>query len=278
VATRDIDSGANPLAHFGNEVQLARQRHKMTQADLGALGHWDKSVVSRVEGALDDPPDGFGEACDRAFPEANGWFARYLRDARKWEGATIVPPWFRPWLDIEKRASVIRWFDRMLVPGLLQTPDYMEAVIRTWKDHTTDQIKHNIEQRIERQAILDRDPPPELWVLIGEHVLHNQIGTRQIMSAQMLRLAEMSQRPHITIQVIPVEVPVYAGLASGALFIGTVDTGEVAHLDNFVQGITMHDPDIVKQAVLIFDRLRAEALPVTASRELLLKVGEEWTE
>jgi hypothetical protein len=133
-----------------------------------------------------------------------------------------------------------------------------------------------VDGRIDRQRILDRESPPELWCLIGEHALHNRIGTEAVMADQLAYLAEISSRPHITIQVVPVAAQYYSGLASGAFFIGTVDNADVVHFETVVQGMTVHEPEIVKQAVFAFDRLRAEALPVSASQEFIAKVGRAW--
>ncbi|HXL87968.1 MAG TPA: helix-turn-helix transcriptional regulator [Streptosporangiaceae bacterium] len=275
---RQLDPSASPAAFFGAQVRAARERRKprMTLAELAAFCHCDPSVVSRVEGAEADPPDGFAEGCNAAFPEVGAFFTDLLESTRGWEGATVIPPWFKPWVDIEKKARVIRWHERMLIPGLLQTPEYIEAVLSTWKGNTPEHTRSQVEGRIDRQRILERETPPELWCLIGEHALYNRIGTEPVMAAQLAYLADISTRPHITVQVVPVTGQFYSGLAAGAFFIGTVDNVEVAHFETVVQGMTVHEPDMVKQAVFAFDRLRAEALPVSSSQELIAKVGESW--
>lgn len=277
-AVRTLDPGASPLAHFGAEVRRARERHKpkLTLAQLGVFCHCDASVVSRVEGAECDPPDGFAEGCDAAFPEADGWFTRFLEDARKWNGGAVIPPWFRDWVEIEERARVIRWWEPVHVPGLLQTSDYAEGVFGTSKSDSPEEIRSKVTARVDRQRILDREAPPELWLLIGEDALHNQIGTKATMAAQFTQLIEMSVRPHISVQVVPESSRVYAGLARGGFFISTLDNADVVHFDNAVQGMTVHDPLIVEKAVYTFDRLRAEALPISATQELIAKVGERW--
>jgi hypothetical protein len=57
----------------------------------------------------------------------DGWFARFCHDSRTWAGPH--PPWFRDWVETEQRATVIRWWEPLLIPGLLQTPDYARAVL-----------------------------------------------------------------------------------------------------------------------------------------------------
>ena len=58
--------------------------------------------------------------------------------------------------------------------------------------------------RLARQTVLDRKDPPLLWILIDEAVLHREAGSSEVMRGQLMQLAEMSRRPNITIQVVPV--------------------------------------------------------------------------
>ena len=62
----------------------------------------------------------------------NGWFARFWSNSRKWEGQ--YPAWFKDWVDAEEHARVIRWWEPLLIPGLLQTADYARELFRAWQD------------------------------------------------------------------------------------------------------------------------------------------------
>ena len=61
----------------------------------------------------------------------NGWFARFWINSRKWEGQ--YPAWFKDWVDAEEHARVIRWWEPLLIPGLLQTADYARELFRAWQ-------------------------------------------------------------------------------------------------------------------------------------------------
>lgn len=100
---RDLDPGASPLHFFGAEVRRAREAAAMTLADLGVLVPCDASTVSRIEAGLLSPTERFAVACDEAFPNMSGWFARYYHEARKWDGP--YPRWF---LDSGSRPSARR--------------------------------------------------------------------------------------------------------------------------------------------------------------------------
>jgi transcriptional regulator with XRE-family HTH domain len=174
-AIRNLDPTASPAHHFGAEVRRARMAAGMTLADLAATVPCDASTVSRIEAGEREPTERFAVACDEAFPHMDGWFTRFYHDSRKWRGPH--PPWFRDWVEIEERATGIRWWEPLLVTGLLQTAEYARAVLASWRRNNGDDIEAKVAARIERQAILDRDNPPELRALLDESVLHRCIGS-----------------------------------------------------------------------------------------------------
>jgi hypothetical protein len=82
--------------------------------------------VSRVENGNRPPTESFAKACDRVWPERNGWFLDYYTESREW---LATPPWFRPWIPIEAATTDLRVWQNDVVPGLLQTEDYARAVL-----------------------------------------------------------------------------------------------------------------------------------------------------
>lgn len=83
-------------------------------------------VEDRV--GLLSPGERFAAACDEVFPQMGGWFTRFYHDSRRWDGP--YPRWFADWVDAEARAAVVRWWEPLLVPGLLQTAGYAQALFR----------------------------------------------------------------------------------------------------------------------------------------------------
>jgi transcriptional regulator with XRE-family HTH domain len=270
---RELDPGASPLHFFGSEVRQARAAAGMTLAVLGAVVPCDASTVSRVEAGLAEPTERFAVACDEAFPQMNGWFTRFWTGSQRWAGPH--PPWFRDWVAIEQRAGEIRWWEPLLVPGLLQTPGYAQAIFASWRRGDGD-IDAKLAARLARQGILDRDDPPDLRVLLEESVLHRSVGGPEVMAAQLEHLAALGHRPAITIQVVPGAAGAYAGL-SGAFAVATM-AGEpqAAYLETGVRGMTVLEAGPVAQAATMFDDLRDEALSRPRSLELITEVAEKW--
>lgn len=155
---RILNPGASPKHWFGAEVKRAREAAGMSQAELGRIAGCDDSEVSRVEGGLIDPPKGFPEACDRAFPQMGGIYTRFYYDSQRWEGP--FPAAFRPFAEHEAKATVLRFYEHSLVPGLLQVPGYAHAVLSTRPNTTKDRVDELVEARLKRQLVLTRPAPP----------------------------------------------------------------------------------------------------------------------
>ena len=119
--------------------------------------------------------------------------------------------WFQEWADIEAQVTVLRWYEPLVVPGLLQTEDYARAILSARPDGNLDDLDEQVAARLARQAILDRTGAPQLWCILDEGVLHRAIGGSKVMRSQLYRLAEAAEHPKTTIQVIR-SSGVHAGL------------------------------------------------------------------
>lgn len=269
-AKRDLDPTVSPAHYFGAEVRREREARKMTQPDLGSFVPCDGSQVSRVEGGEWPSDRKFSEGCDKAFPERAGWFARFYDSSANWP-RTLES--VRPWAAIEQVATVIRWFEPALMPGLLQTEGYAEALLGSWMPDPA----LIVADRVARQGILRRqDDELQLWAVIGEPALHREIGDAQVMAAQCAYLAEMALQPNVTLQVLPDITKAYIGW-SGAFAVatsGTVDTA--VYLESSVRPLTVQDPTMISEAVRVFTRLVSESLPASLSRDSFLKAVERW--
>ena len=275
-AARDLDPGASPAHFFGAEVRRAREAAGMTLASLGATVPCDASTVSRIEAGLLSPSHRFAAACDEAFPQMGGWFGRFYNDSRQWDGP--YPRWFADWVDAEGRATVIRWWEPLLIPGLLQTAEYARALFRAWQTTEDDgEVDQLLAARLDRQRIFGRPKPPSLWAVIDEGVLRRRIGGAKVMHDQLVHLAEMAGRPMIKVHVIPAEVGAHIGLLGAFAIAGLAgDAPGIVYFESPDEGETTRDPATVAKIILTFDTLRSEALPRGASRDLIMKVAEEY--
>jgi len=147
-------------------------------------------------------------------------------------------------------------------------------------DAPDEEIEGWVRARMTRQEILAKDDPPLLRAIMDEGALRRMAGSPKVMRVQLLHLNEMSQRPNVSILVVPASAGTHPGLP-GAFTIATVpgDGGDanVVYLDTAAAGQITDHPDVVDPCVTKFDTLLAEALSPGASAELIAKVAEEWT-
>ena len=192
-----------------------------------------------------------------------GWWAAY---------SDVIPPWFEPLIGLEQAARCIRGFESQRVPGLLQTPEYARHAIRmSHRGDSEEALERRLEVRLRRQAILRRERPPRLWVVVDESALHRPLGGRSILFRQLHHLVDMSELPHITVQVLPLHA---AGPASGGPIV-LLDMHE-GELDDivFVEQLTsaryIDDDAEVTHYRQVLDSLAVRALPPDASRTAIL--------
>ena len=186
---------------------------------------------------------------------------------------------FRPFSPYEAIAVSLRLFEHTLIPGLLQTEDYARAVLAVHPGTTPDEVDERLAARMARQAVLGREdpPPPVLWVLLDEQVLHRDPGSREIMHDQLVHLADMARRPNITVQIIP-SASMHAGLMGACAFAETSEMPNIVYLENADDGQTAEDPGMGSKMALQFDALRTEALTGRASIAIIEKAVDQWKE
>ena len=269
--SRDTEQPA--LALFARELQAARAQAGLSREQLAGQINYSLSLVGHVETCRRVPTLDFAQRCDQVFG-TTGTFERLQEHAR----TAPFPAWFRPFVEYEARATTLRGFEHVLVPGLLQTPGYARAVLATRPNTSEDKVEERIAARLERQVILEGDQPPLLWVVLDEAALHRDIGGGKVMHDQLLHLATMSDRPSITIQIIPFAAGAHTGLLGAFAIAEFADAPGIAYLETVAGGQIMEEPSAVADVTLTFDTLRAEALPRRVSRDLITEVAEErWT-
>jgi hypothetical protein len=104
-----------------------------------------------------------------------------------------------PYRQAEARASILRCWSPLLVPGVLQTESYMRAVLSV-EPYTVGQPDELVSTRLERQAVIGR---AYLTAVIDQHVLHRLIGSAPVMAEQCAHLLSMAELPDIALHVVP---------------------------------------------------------------------------
>jgi transcriptional regulator with XRE-family HTH domain len=114
-----------------------------------------------------------------------------------------VPPGLETYLGFEQAASLIRCYDALSVPVLLQSRDYARTLIElTDAALTSWDVSRRVELRMRRQQALLGEDPVRLWAILDEAVLHRSFGGDETMRGQLRHLIDIASLPNVTIQVL----------------------------------------------------------------------------
>jgi Domain of unknown function (DUF5753) len=197
------------------------------------------------------------------------WWARY---------GDILPDWFETYLGLESAAASIRSFEVQFVPGLFQTGDYARAVARLGRQAArADVIERRVRLRVQRQGLLTRPGPPRVWAVMDEAVLRRPFGGAAVMRAQLRRLAEAAQLPHVTLQVIPFARGGHAG-AGGAFSVlrfAEPDLPDVVYIEQLTSAVYLDQRPDVEHYLLVADQLSGEALTPADTTAFIGQVAAE---
>ncbi|MBB6035477.1 transcriptional regulator with XRE-family HTH domain [Phytomonospora endophytica] len=181
-----------------------------------------------------------------------------------------------PWL--ESRATNIRSYETMLVPGLLQTPAYAEAVIRAfdYRGSSDAQISRWVELRIERHRILTGVDATALTVIVDESALRRPIGGDAVMRAQLHRLLETSSSPNVTVLVLPftaADQPCFVGPFT--IFELPDPYPDVAHVESLAGRAFVEKSDQIDRFEHVYADLHQAALSPELSADFIANILEE---
>jgi transcriptional regulator with XRE-family HTH domain len=271
VARRDPET--EPRAFLGSELQRGRIAAGFSSQDaLASKLGFDRSVIGKAEtGERPPTPEVLAAWCEACRLDGD-LLARLAALARRADGP--VPSWFESWLEAEGEAHMLRLWSPVLVPGLLQTAGYARALFLA-TGLSEDAAGEHVLVRLGRQAIFDRAVPPHVVVVLDESVLHRLIGSPQVMADQLAHIAEMCERPWISVQMLPSATGASAGLSGGLDLASGDGAPEVLRMEA-VEDVITESRSLVRKAANIFVRVQADALPRAASRALILEAAEQW--
>ncbi|WP_063734865.1 DUF5753 domain-containing protein, partial [Streptomyces sp. RTd22] len=171
---------------------------------------------------------------------------------------------------LESRMTLLQLFQPALVPGLLQTPEYIRAVLAR-HDLSQDTLTRTIAARLERQQVL-YDEAKSLRFVITENVLRWRIVSSSRMAEQMDRLISLSRLPHIDIRVVPFTAP-QSDVANHAFVIrdNRSVTVETVHAE-----LVVTDPRDVSQYVDKFEGFASTALCGDGMRRMVETVRDDF--
>ncbi|MFH9266104.1 Scr1 family TA system antitoxin-like transcriptional regulator [Streptomyces sp. NPDC017546] len=253
---------------------LARFRTEagMTQVELAqAAGVQEDTIASVEQGRRSLVPD-LAETIDDLL-DTKGALATAVDNMPE---VDLIPLWAEDYIDMEGDALALSWYDNQVIPGLLQTKAYAEALFRNRIPvYSPEEIETQTATRLQRQQILDRKKPPTTSIVIWEPVLMMKLTSDEEHREQLRHLYAMAQLPGVCLQVLPLDSRVHAGLNGPFTLLETPDHQHVAYTETQRGSQLISDRNEVSILAQKYAMLRAQALsPVETLRLLARLLGE----
>ena len=173
---------------------------------------------------------------------------------------------------VEAEATAIANFEPSVVPGLLQTPEYIRAIMRGGP-HTLadDEVEQRVQIRLGRQQRLPEPDPPLFEAIVDEGALLRPVGGQAVMAAQLKHLLKTSELPNVTIQVIPLRAGYHRGTRGSLHILEFADPEDpsLASVETVAGQLILDRPHDLRTCAKIMEHLRAVALSPAESRDTI---------
>jgi hypothetical protein len=243
---------------------------KIHRLENGQVGFKERDIIDllRLYGVTD--PTEVAELVALA-REANspGWWQHY---------GDVLPPWFRTYVDLESVATLIRTYEGQFIPGLLQTDDYMRAVVQgAHLDESSEEAGRRVRLRMARQTLLTREQPPRLWAVVDEAAMRRPVGGREVMRGQLERLIEAAKLPNVTLQVLAFDAGAHPAMVGSfsVLRFPEEELPDVVYLEHLTSALYLNKPEEVDQYLHVMESICVQAAPPDQTVALLHQIMEE---
>jgi transcriptional regulator with XRE-family HTH domain len=246
-AADEINSTRSTLSRYENAQTL------VSPASVRAL----LTLYKRPESELEDMIQLAKEA------RKPGWWVpySYILDRR-----TI------DFIAVEAEATAIANFEPSIVPGLLQTTEYIRAIMRGGPHTLNDEeVEQRVQIRIGRQERLKESDPPIYDAIVDEGALLRPVGGESVMAAQLQSLLKMSELPNVTVQVIPLKAGYHRGTRGSLHILEFADPEDptLASVETVAGQLILDRPHDLRTCAKIMEHLRAVALSPAESRDTI---------
>lgn len=285
VPWRQVSIPPSGGAGLGQELRRLRELKGMTAEEVAERLLVSQSKISRLENgrrsiSQRDVRDlcGVYEVEDVRIVDSLMQMAKDSRQQGWWHSFGDIP--YSVYIGLETDAASLRVYDPQVVPGLLQTRPYAEALIAGALPETaTGDIDKRVQVRLRRQERISApENPLRLWTVLDEAALRRAVGNRSLMREQLEHLVEQSQLPHVTVQVIPFDMGAHPGLNGQYAILEFPDAADssVVYIEGVTSDLYLEKANDVQKYSVMYEHLRAQALNVEQSRQFIADIAKEY--
>jgi transcriptional regulator with XRE-family HTH domain len=254
----------------------ARNKAGLTQRDVARRLEWSPSKVIRIESGQVAISTVDLRALLREYSvEDMGVIEGLVELARSskkqsWsQYRDVLTPEAMDYFGYEASAYIVRQYEPLLVPGLLQTEGYTRSILEEVYGNSETGTERRLDSRKARQELLERDDHPQLFFILDEAVIRRQVGGPEVMSRQLDRLTELSRRDRVSIQVFPFAAGAYPGMAGPFTHLEFASDDDVVYLESRSDAIVKEDVGEAARYLEIFQDLETGASSDETFRQLM---------
>ncbi|WP_330271396.1 helix-turn-helix domain-containing protein [Lentzea sp. NBC_00516] len=263
---------------FGGTIRAIIARTGLTHRKLAELLGWQEAKISDMTLGK----GGVTEAdvllllgyCRATVEEREHLLALFRESGNAWlqmpeDG---VPDQVRTLIDQEQDADEIDCWSMIIVPGLLQTPEYGYVVTEHSTVIKAEDVPKVAAARAARAEILE--PGRKFTFFVHEQALLLQVGGPEVWREQLAHLLRMSVRSYISLRIIPRSAGMHAGACGDFRVMKFPKYPPVVYVDSVNSCLFFDDPDTVKVHEDILTALAAIALTEEESRAVIDNILE----
>jgi transcriptional regulator with XRE-family HTH domain len=240
---------------------------KIHRLENGQVGFKDRDIVDLLAlYGVDDPVEVVEFVILAREANTPGWWHHY---------GDLLPQWFRAYIDLEAAATLIRTYEGQLIPGLLQTEDYMRALVGGAQlNDSPEEAERRVALRLGRQTLLEREEAPRLWAVVDEAALRRPVGGPKVMRAQLERLIEAAELPNVTLQVLPFAAGAHPAMvgAFSVLRFADQELPDVVYVEHLSNASYLDRRDEVERYLDVMESLCVGSEPPGSTAEFLDKI------
>ncbi|MFJ8929170.1 Scr1 family TA system antitoxin-like transcriptional regulator [Streptomyces sp. NPDC102364] len=180
------------------------------------------------------------------------------------------PLWAESYIQHEREAIALSWYDALVVPGILQTAEYARTLLgQRVPAYSEDEVETKTAARVDRQTILHRKTPPTMSFVVWEPALKMAFTEPLARAAQLRFLRECAGIPGLSLQVLPLDAPENAGDAGPFILLETPEHQHLAYTESQRGSQWVSDANEVSILACKYAMLRSQALTPKATQGLL---------
>ncbi|MFG2694360.1 Scr1 family TA system antitoxin-like transcriptional regulator [Kitasatospora sp. NPDC048407] len=271
VSPKKLDPSSSPAAFYGSELRRLRESVGISQQALGERVFVSGAYIGQLESATRRPQLDLSRSIDKELG-TGGHLERLhplLRHPR-------MADYFVEVVEQEARARTISEYAALVIPGLVQTRDYAEAIFLGAQPLLNEpELADRVAARLERQRIVEDPTGPVLWMVLDEAVLQRVVNSRRVMAEQLRHIIRLITERQIIVQVVQFDAGAHAML-EGMISLMTFDNAPpLAYVEGPHIGHLIDEPTLVAKCRQSYDLVRAAALSPEASLARIKSAVEE---